>query len=447
MPQLRTLLLCAAALPLLYGTANAQADNRESFPIQVQFPPLMMPEAPRGGAHPVGGPAHVFIEMANANGAAFGLDFTYHTTGDVPQSDTDSVKPPLVSIPDDFATLYEAVATGPDNGGLAAAIALPISNGHPFGELLVAGLPFGLHPPEFASWLFSGGGLELQQNLYDEVFDGNVVVVPVALTSGQEAGYFPKALPTNMAKMCKMPWIVRWPSPAAGVWQQACDTAGVETTDIGSATRCQNATAQCPSDGNPVSHNVTSLTFGGFQPGSSPQQLRLLDQVDAYELNLPSSGILMMKRALGEQQTPSSEVDLAPIIDKAPHLYLGAWHQPLSYIELIVNRDVWDSLHEKQRVAFRTTGKAAMLETLSIGLAQQGEAIEVLRANGAQVSSWPTELLESLRAATEPYLQSRASALETEEGDRYRQIIEHMRNYQEAGVTYFSLRDAPYESD
>ena len=100
MPSLRSALLSAVLLPFVAGAAIAQDADRRSFPIQVEFPPLMLPDAPRGGAHPVGGPAHVFIEMMNDNGAALGLDVVYHTTGDVPSTDTDVAQPPPLNSQD-----------------------------------------------------------------------------------------------------------------------------------------------------------------------------------------------------------------------------------------------------------------------------------------------------------------------------------------------------------
>ncbi|MCK0746019.1 hypothetical protein [Chromohalobacter nigrandesensis] len=428
---------------LILPSFLAHAANADQLPVQVQFPPLTMQEAPRGGAHPVGGPAHIFIDNANALLGALDLELVYHVTDKVPDSDRETVQPKLVSIPEDFANLYEAVAAGPDAGGLAAAIGLPISNGLESGQLLVAGMPFGLHPSEFASWLISGGGLELEQDIYNEAFDNNLVVVPIALTSGQEAGFFPEPLPTSMTEMCQQPWLARWPAPASAIWQQACQTAGVETTNIGAETLCADPSAACPSEGNPVKHDINTLTFGGFQPGRLPQQLRQLDQVDAYELNLPYTGVLMMKRALGLENESNDTVDLSPIIEKAPYFYLNAWHQPLSYIELLVNRQVWDNLSEAQRVAIRTSGQASMLETLAVGLEAQGEAIEILKRNGAEVNEWPVELLKPLQEATMPYLEGRAEANSAEGDDSYRRILDHMHSYQEERQIYFNAADAP----
>ncbi len=423
---------------LLSHTANA-----DQLPIQVQFPPLAMEDAPRGGAHPIGGPANVFIDNANELLGALDLELIYHVSGKTPESDRGTVQPSLVSIPENFSNLYEAVAAGPNADGLAAAISVPISSGLESGQLLVAGLPFGLHPSEFASWLISGGGLELEQDIYNEAFDNNLVVVPIALTPGQEAGFFPEPLPTSMTEMCQQPWLARWPAPASAIWQQACQTAGVETTNIGAETLCADPTAACPSEGNPVKHDINALTFGGFQPGRLPQQLRQLDQVDAYELNLPYTGVLMMKRALGLESESNDTVDLSPIIEKAPYFYLNAWHQSFSYIELLVNRQVWDSLSEAQRVAIRTSGQASILETLSSGLEAQGKAIEILKRNGAEVNEWPDELLKPLEEATMPYLESRAEANSAEGDDSYRRVLDHMRSYQEDRQTYFDAADAP----
>lgn len=77
----------------------------------------------------------------------------------------------------------------------------------------------------------------------------------------------------------------------------------------------------------------------------------------------------------------------------------------------------------------------------------QGEAIEILRDNGAEVAPWPTELLRPLQEATGPYLDGRAEALDGTEAEHFRRILNHMRNYLEDRAVYFAVRDAPRDLD
>lgn len=99
--------------------------------------------------------------------------------------------PAIIDVKPKFANVYRAVAAGSSAGGLDVSISISIRNGLPFGELVIAGSLFGFEPDEFLAYLYQGGGLELQQALYDEHFDKNFVVIPVAITRIQAAGYFP----------------------------------------------------------------------------------------------------------------------------------------------------------------------------------------------------------------------------------------------------------------
>ena len=138
--------------------------------LQSQFPPLIIKEAPAGGAHPIGGPALDFVRRANVSLEPLGAEIAFHLTGDMCTWDEGAVEPSIVAFPTDFPNLHEAVAAGADMGGVDMGIGLANMNGHPFGQLIVAGLPFGLEPDEFAAWLYAGGGLDLQQEIYDEKF-------------------------------------------------------------------------------------------------------------------------------------------------------------------------------------------------------------------------------------------------------------------------------------
>lgn len=43
----------------------------------------------------------------------------------------------------------------------------------------------------------------------------------------------------------------------------------------------------------------------------------------------------------------NEQADLTSVISKAHYLYGGAWHQQLAYIELIINRKLWNNLSAK----------------------------------------------------------------------------------------------------
>ncbi len=441
---------------------NAQGDERSSteptqgsirtLALQSQFSPLLITDAPPGGAHPVGGPAFEFVRRANASLAPLAAEIAFHVTGEVSASDADRALPAIVSFPDDFQNLHEAVAAGARANGVDMGVGLSNMNGHPFGQLLVAGLPFGLEPDEFAAWLYAGGGLDLQQGIYDAKFDGSIVVLPIAITPTQGGGWFSTPLPDPdtddalapedaMAGLCRQPIIVRWPEPGSRIWRRACENVGVATGLIGAETRCADLEAPCPSESNPVTRDIDSLTFGGFVFGGLPHKLVALGHIDAYELNTAYTDVLMMKLATGQADISNAEADLSEVIDAAPFLYGSTWRQPLSYVELLVNRDAWDSLSEAQRIAIETAAQASALQSLATMLDVQDQGIELLTRNGAKIARWPEGLLVLLREAADEYLDEEAARLASQGDDAFQDLLQSQRDYLTQRQTYFDLGD------
>lgn len=444
--------LCVATAALLVWGASAIAESNSVIRLQSPFPPLLVADAPNGGAHPIGGPVMHFVDITNELLRPMDLQIAFHVSGDIHPADIGRVGTPMVAIPGDFPSIHAAVAAGAAGGGVDAGVGLPNMSGQPFGELLVAALPFGMEPDEYAAYLYEGGGLALQQELYDTAFDGQIVVLPIAITPTQGGGWFPAPLPdpdqddalsaeAAMARLCHTPMIVRWPEPGSQVWRRACTDVGVETALIGAGTRCADVAAGCPSADNPVTHESSSLTFGGFVFGGLPHRLALLGHIDAYELNTPYTDVIMMKLAQGAEMTPNAEADLRPVIEKAPYYYGSTWHQPLSYVELLVNRSVWDGLSPDQRRAIDTAARAATLANWAVSLDYQDRGMALLEANGAVTLRWPEGLLALLRAASDRYLDERADALAAKGDASYRRVLDHQRAYMRRHQLYWDLGD------
>lgn len=421
------------------------------FALQAGFPPLLIPDAPAEGAHPLGGPTMRFVETANAALEPLGHRLVYHVSGAVPASDADRVSGQVADV-ERFETIYAAVAAGQTAGGLDLGVGISNQNGLSFGELHVAALPFGMEADEFAAYLFDGGGLALQQELYDSRFDGRVVVLPIAITPTQGGGWFPEPLPdpdtdpelspeAAMRDLCSKPWIVRWPEPGASIWRHACAEVGTLADAIGPRSRCSTPDDPCPGPDNPATARIDRLSFGGFVPGVPPHVFIATGNVDAYELNLPSTEVLMIRLATGQADTPSAAADLGPVIEPAPYYYGQTWHQPLTYLELLINRDFWDGLATAERTAFRLAAESATLRSWTAALARQGVAIDRLVAYGARIGRWPEGLLAQLRRATDTYLDAKAARLATAGDADYGRVLAHMRAYQAAQQVYADFGD------
>lgn len=438
-------------LPALFLAAPVAAAPREIH-LQSSFPPLFFKDAPPGGAHPIGGLGYRFFEMANEALAHLDLRLVFHVPGQVHPADAGKVEPPIVRLGERFETIYAAAAAGEAGGGIDIGIGIGNQNGFPFGELYVAGLPFGLEAEEFAGYLYGGGGLALQQEIYDRHFDGKLLILPIALTTTQGGGWFPGPLPdpdadpalsdeAAMARLCRKPWIVRWPAPASKVWETACARVGAPAAVIGPETRCKDPRSACPAADNPEAVAIDRLTFGGFVPGVPPHTFLLNGNIDAYELNLPFTEVQMLKMVLGQGERSNAEADLSPVISRAPYYYGQTWHQPLTYIELVVNRAFWEGLPEAARRIIEAAAYRATLENWAVSLSRQGEGIALLQANGAVVLRWPEGLLRLLRAASDDYLERRAEELAAAGDDSYGRALDHMRAYQRRQAVYDDFGD------
>ena len=443
--------LAALAAALTLWTGPAAAEPRE-IPLQSAFPPLFFRDAPPGGAHPIGGLGYRFVEIANQGLEHLDLSLTFHVPKAVHPADEGKVAAPLLDLAAGFKTIHAAAAAGRAAGGIDIGIGLGNQNGLDFGELYVAGLPFGMEAEEFAAYLYGGGGLALQQQLYNEHFGGKILVLPIALTTTQGGGWFPEPLPdpdgnpqlsdeAAMAALCRKPWIVRWPEPGSRIWISACEQVGAPAAFIGPSTRCKDPRQACPAADNPPAAQIDRLTFGGFVPGVPPHGFLLNGNIDAYELNLPFTEVQMIKLVLGQTRRANAEADLRPVIARAPYYYGGTWHQPLSYVELVINRNFWDSLPEPARRIIETAAYRATLENWATTLSRQGEGIELLQANGAVLLRWPEGLLRVLRRASNSYFDARAEELTAKGDDSYRRVLAHMRAYERRQAAYGDFGD------
>lgn len=441
--------ICAgAAVAGAAGIATAQTEIH----VQSRYAPLQFTDAAEGGAHPIGGPGHAFVLKTNEVLAPFGINLVIHTSGKVNSFDEKNVLPQLIDRKA-MGNLYGAVAAGSQGGGIDAALAIPAESGLAFGEMLSGGVPFGMGPDEYASFLYYGGGLELQQQIYDEKFDGQVVVFPVAITSAQGPGFFPSQLPDPdnnpdlsneeaLSQLCQMPIIVRWPDSAASVLTQACADVGVKTAFIGKQTRCEDATALCDPTANPdnkVINQPESLTFGGFAPGAVPHQMFGNGNIDAFELNMPSEDIQFLKLISGQQGKTNAQADLTGV--SLPFKYSGAWHQPALIVELAVNKTYWETIPLAERNLIEAMAKAAVLDTQAQRMSLQGDAIAQLEQSGVQHLAWPQGILTKLREAMPTALNAVAQNAASGGDTSVRRWLDATWAYQEKNARFFDYGD------
>lgn len=408
--------LLAAALAVLPVAGAAET----LISVQSRYPALQIPGALPGGAHPIGGVSKAFVDHANAALAPFGVRFEMHAPGTVGRWDEDLL-PALVERSDWDGSYHNAVAAGPEAGGLVAALGIPANSGLAFGEFFSGGVPFNLGAAEFISFLYEGGGLALQQALYDEAFDGAIKVIPIAVTPGQTSGFFPAPIPAGaddeaaLVAFCRTPMIVRYPGGAAAVIRAACREVGEDVASIGRGTRCEDAKAPCGDNpDNRVVNEPVRLTFGGFAPGAAPHMMAANGNIDAYELNLPTEHVAFLKIASQQAGVSDEEADLSE--SALPYHYLTAWHQPFLYAELVFNRDAWEALGSQTQGLIEMAARSAVLSTFANRTAHQGAALERLSEAGVTHMAWPQAMLERFRAVADDAMM-RLAENKAEAGD------------------------------
>jgi hypothetical protein len=419
------------------------------IPIQSRFPPLQFTDSTPGGAHPVGGGAMNFINEANKLLGGLDTKLVMHVSGGINAADKGDVLAPIVKR-SDWGNLTKAVAAGSAEGGLTAYMGLPTESGLAFSEFYAGGVPFGLTAPEFISFLYGGGGLELFQEFYDEAFDGKLKVIPVAVSPSQTSGFFPEPLPEAgdgktaedaLGMFCDLKYIIRYPIGAQYIIQDSCRAVGKDIDAIGRLTRCEDSKAACGTNpDNPVINDPKRLTFGGFAPGVFPHAMYHNGNVDAFELAMPSGHLQFFKLVSKKQNEANETVDVSDIIP--PIHYLTSWQQTWVMTELVYNKAEWDALDPAVQTAIEFAARSSILTTYAQRNSAQGDALQNLERNGSMSRVWPAEMLETFASHADGALDRLAQDEVAEDGDdSLVRMLGAMRGYLSQNAAYFDADD------
>ncbi|GAB2189830.1 TRAP transporter substrate-binding protein [Sessilibacter sp. MAH2] len=198
-------------------------------------------------------------------------------------------------------------------------------------------VPFGMNAQEMNAWITEGGGWELWRELYEPF---NLLPFPAGNTGVQMAGWYNKEINTiDDIKGLKM----RIPGLGGEVWNRA---GGVAVTIPGGEL-------------------YTSLQTG---------------VIDATEWVGPYNDLVM-----GFYQV-------------AKYYYYPGWHEPGPTLELLVNRDAYESLPEDlQKMVYRAAIVSNQL-TLDQYTSRNNAALkELVEKHGVQLRELPKDVLLALR--------------------------------------------------
>jgi TRAP-type mannitol/chloroaromatic compound transport system substrate-binding protein len=215
------------------------------------------------------------------------------------------------------------------------------------------GVPFGLTADEINAWTNRGGGLELWREIYEPF---NIYPIPAGNTGTQMFGWFNKEINSlEDIKGLKM----RIP----GIGGEVLKRAG----------------------GIPVTLPGGEL-FTALQTGV----------IDATEWVGPYNDL-----TFGFQQT-------------AKYYYYPGWHEPGSMLELLINKDAWNSLPKHLQVIIETASKAVNQDILDEYTARNNKALrELVDVYGVELRRLPDDVIAEFKIIANDILEENAAEDET----------------------------------
>ena len=229
--------------------------------------------------------------------------------------------------------VLDAVSSGTVGGGFGPA-------GFWAGKMpaapLFSAIPFGPEAGEYIAWMYHGGGHKLEQRMYSEA-GFQVVSLPCALLAAETSGWFREPV------------------------ERATDLHGLKMRFYGLG-------------GQVMQELGVAVTV---MPGGEIYQALEKNVLDATEFSMPA-----IDEKLGFSRV-------------AKYNYYPGWHQQATLLELLINRNVWDSLSKVDQSIIKTACQAAMLDSFAKSEAIQADAIRRnVDERGVENRVWSQELLD-----------------------------------------------------
>jgi TRAP-type mannitol/chloroaromatic compound transport system substrate-binding protein len=236
--------------------------------------------------------------------------------------------------------ILDAVSEGKVNAGYYAS---GYWEGKMPGISLFTAIPFGPEAPEFFAWMFRGNGLKLYQEYYDQA-GYNVWVMPACILSPETSGWFNK--PIN----------------------SVADLKGLKMRFFGLGGKAMQK----------LGVSVALLPGGEIFPALEKKAL------DATEFSMPA-----IDQRLGFYKV-------------VKYNYYPGWHQQATFLNLMINKDVWNGMSATQQALIKMACMANLTNTLAHTEAIQGAVIrENIENRGVINMVWSDEMLAAFKGAWE----------------------------------------------
>jgi len=232
----------------------------------------------------------------------------------------------------DAFEVLDVVSAGTTNAGFSGAgyWGERIPGAHFF-----ATVPFGPEAPEYIAWLWYGNGMKLYQEMYDRA-GLNVKPLICAIVSPETSGWFSKPINT--------------PEDIKGLKMRFLGYGGKVMKKLGAS----------------ILMLPPGEIFPAFQKGA----------IDAAEFSTPA-----IDRLIGFHKV-------------AKYNYFPGWHQQATVLELLINKDVHNSMSDHQKMVLEVITRAAVADCVAFSESAQGPIIrENLEKYGVRNMTWSPEML------------------------------------------------------
>ncbi len=214
---------------------------------------------------------------------------------------------------------------------------------------LFSAVPFGPAASEYLAWVYFGGGEEMMNEIYNEQGLHSLICGVIA---PEASGWFREEI-TSIDDLAGLK--MRFFGLGATVMQRL----GVDTQ---------------------------LLAGGDIYPALER------GTIDATEFSMPAIDL-----DLGFYQI-------------AKHYYFPGWHQQSTLQELLMNKETWDGLSEKNKAIVETACRANVTTQLAEGEAIQGKALAELQEKGVTIHRWSDDILARLETEWEAVVADEIAA-------------------------------------
>ena len=243
--------------------------------------------------------------------------------------------------------VLDAVSSGKVEAGFAAS-------GFWMGKIpaspIFSTVPFGPNANEFIAWFYAGNGSKLYQEMYD-THGFNVKVLVAGMIPPESSGWFAQEIKSL--------------DDFKGLKMRFFGLGGDVMKKFGVAVRLL-----------PPGEIFPALEKG---------------VIDATEFSMPS-----IDERLG----------LHKIVN---YNYFPGWHQQATAFELLINKDVWNSLSGSQQAILEISARANLVIGIAKGESSQGPAIKRNAARGVKQKIWPPEIIEHFRKTWEEVAREKSA--------------------------------------